>query len=267
MYFQAYEREIRAREGTGIRKDLDRMFNTLRDGAAPAAGIKVAHVAPRIAAGVAKKKKAIAPVTAHAIKFKATGPIKRPEAANKSMLKRRQLRNKKVTKRYVHKKLLRENVISQHFILDELKWSPWKLYSDYSDGSSSKNHKLFDYKKSQAAIYEIAVRTGHRCKNNVVMFRTTNGIPSGVNWDTYIMRGKHVQEQMKCVLTQWCSVVVRRAFVPRVFKYGGSSYKGHRQVATLLRQKYHYAWMKSGRRGDQGREIVRQGKVLSKVIH
>ena len=225
------------------------------------AKLDVQSLAVDAAASVTKKKRETEAMglrkSWHAVKFRMDKPIKRPEA------KRAAARSKfSITKKvkYIRKKFLRENVNDRYFIMNNLKWTPWKLYSD---SVSRKYTKVFK-NEGTAAIYEVAVQPEGRSRRVIVMFWTTGGTPSGYRWDSFITRGKAIREQLNSVLLQGCKVVVRRANIPKVYTYGGLSYKGDQKVATLLKNTYHYAWMKT--KGVNGRDIVRRGKTLSKVL-
>jgi hypothetical protein len=274
---QAYEKEVRAREGVALRHELEDMFQRLRDDDAP---LPLAPAQdddddepPRPARDAAPKKKQ--PPKRPAPKAAVPSPKKPKKVAEKLTPAKRRRRQ------------LRENVQNSHFALNTLSWSPWRraMTLDEPPASSGnewaprrgdepgcRNVGLFaDKSRSKAAVYELAVQTGARRKLHVVFFACASSIPAGVRWDKHLIRHLHIHKMISKILEQkmdGCQIVIwaRRAFLPkRGVVVDGQRIVGATATTNMLKACYDYAWRRCADRKRKVRTVVKDGCTISEM--
>ncbi|ELU10024.1 hypothetical protein CAPTEDRAFT_193317 [Capitella teleta] len=281
-FFDAYEQEVRAREGNGMRHELEDMFHRLRDEDRPAKrpaqgdaspakrACKAAKAEPKPKRAKPKAKRAEPKAKRTEAKAKRTEP-----KAKRTEPKPKVLKNKKPT---------RESVQQSHFVLNTLRWSPWRKAMSLvapDDGAQwmprrgaepgFRNASLFtDSKRSKPAVYEFAVQTGAHRKLHVVFFRCSRAIPTGCRWDRHLLRGAGIQAMISKVLKQRAAgnhviLMARRAFLPESgVEVAGKQHMGSRGVAALLKTRYDYAWRPcSDRRQEITRPVQRNQCFIS----
>ncbi|ELU17322.1 hypothetical protein CAPTEDRAFT_219551 [Capitella teleta] len=281
-FFEAYEQEVRAREGAVMRNGLEDMFQRLRsEEDEPAAELPSAAAKPnrKPARKVVPAKQAVRPKTAKAKQAIQPKPlfekpkVRHPKSKNKTAKAKREPRQ------------ARETVQQSHFVLNSLKWSPWQKAMSLTpcDGTQWRPRRagapgfrsayLFtDSKRSKPAVYEFAVQTGARRKMHVVFFRCTKGIPTYCHWDRHLLQwiGHYNMRDLLTRLLQQkvagCKVLlmVRRAILPRNgVRVGSKTCSDYRAVTRMLKARYDYAW-----RLDKGpvreNSVVRYGRYLEK---
>ncbi|XP_071118668.1 uncharacterized protein [Haliotis cracherodii] len=254
--FDVYEKEVRTRCGEGaLSKDMEGMFTSLRDGVASLSSPK------KTTTGCSKKdvkiptlKKTISITAVRKAKPKST---RRP--GTKSL--------KKPTK-FVTPLLRREEVFENNFSLRNMDWSPWvKVISpdvplkqdaqwEKRRGANPGFRKktIFKSENNKPALYEIGVqsiRYGRRC---VVFSKFCHYIPDNVKWETRLLGNKLVRAQVNNVVSQDCSVYMRRVVYRRALY--------HVKTASMLKS-YDYAWRRLRRSRSTARHVFKQGSTIS----
>ncbi|XP_046566865.1 uncharacterized protein LOC124275379 [Haliotis rubra] len=249
-----YEKEVRARRVDGaLSEDMEGMFTSLRDG-------KVSPP-PRkktITIGAAKKKD----LSASTLKKTAT---------NKRVLKAKpkSIRTKSVKKRakIVAPVLRREEVFDNNFSLRNLDWSHWikvispniplKLGVQWEKrrctNSGFRKKTVFKLSNNKPALYEVGVQKTPYGRKFVVFSKFCRHIPDNVNWETRLFGNKNVKVQVNNVLSQNCSVYVRRVVYRRA--------SSHLKTVALLKS-YDYAWRRPRSRSC-ARNVYKQTCTIS----
>ncbi|XP_046566709.1 uncharacterized protein LOC124275271 [Haliotis rubra] len=143
--------------------------------------------------------------------------------------------------KFVTPLLRREEVFENNFSLRDMDWSHWvKVISpdlplkqnaqwEKRRGANPgfKRRTVFKFKNNKPAFYEISVQTikyGRRC---VVFSMFGHHIPNNVNWETQLLGNKLVRAQVNNVVSQNCSVFVRRVVYRRA--------SAHVQAAAMMK--------------------------------
>ena len=262
---QAYEREVRWREGPAIRKELDVMFDTLRDGRpVPAPGpsvsaVKVAGAKP--AAAVKRRpRKAAKPkasndkeATPACSKEKVkqalahrSGSADKRAREQKVVLQRRQdvTRRKKLAdkaKRAKPGKQARMTTTQKAFDCRMgLRWSSWQKVLEKD--ASSHTYSPFKRERDVPAVYEIAVQPAKGAKKQIVYCCCSEGLPVGRTLRSYLLGSDKLQAQTNNVLAQGCCVFVRRCQVRRPIRCCMQKVKTAGELKRLILKHYEYAW-------------------------
>ncbi|XP_071118680.1 uncharacterized protein [Haliotis cracherodii] len=252
-----YEKEVRARCADGaLSKDMEGMFTSLRDGI-------FSPPQPKTAITISAAKKDVK--VPNLKKITSILRVRKPKP--KSIRKQRKKSFKKSTK-FVTPLLRREEVFENNFSLRNMDWSPWvKVISpdvplkqdaqwEKRRGANPGFRKktIFKSENNKPALYEIGVqsiRYGRRC---VVFSKFSHYIPDNVNWETRLLGNKIVRAQVNNVVSQDCSVYVRRVV------YRRASY--HAKTASMIKS-YDYAWRRLRRSRSTSRHVFKQGTTIS----
>ncbi|XP_046566866.1 uncharacterized protein LOC124275380 [Haliotis rubra] len=254
---EAYEKEVRSRRGDGsLSKDVEGMFTALRDGAA------AVPVSTKVTNTRGKKAEAdpVLPKPASKIKTGKSKPTSNRKPKPKSI--------KKPSKKPL---LMREEIPEDNFALKDMDWSPWvkgisprrpqpqdadrweKRWGDMKTGFRTK--KIFSSKNNKPALYEIGVQVNRNGRRFVVLNTLCRHIPDGVHWETRLFGNKIVKAQVNKVVSQGCSVFVRRATFKTV--------KSHDKTVQSALLTYDYAWRRLRNIRTRARYVVKQGCTIS----
>ena len=159
-------------------------------------------------------------------------------------------------------KVNRECVPGTKFLLNEMRWSEWKLAmcprcpddrEVWQDRRGSRpgvrNVALFSRSADKAAIYGFALRRVDSRKKYVMYSKVSNGF-EGKMWDTALLGKDRVQEEIDNILDAGCELYVRRAVIDRAIKVGEKTLRKARDFSTILRLSYDYAWRFTKRGGE-----------------
>ncbi|XP_067678307.1 uncharacterized protein [Haliotis asinina] len=258
-----YEKEVRARCGDGtLSKDMEGMFTSLRDGiVSPVPTTTTTTTTTTTVTSDAPKKS----VKASTVK-KPTSMQKVRKPKPRSIREPTKQSLKKPTK-FVKPHLRREEVFENNFSLRDMDWSLWvKVISpvvplkqeaqwEKRRGANPgfKRRTVFKSQNNKPALYEVSVQTtkfGRRC---VVFSKFCHHIPNNVNWETRLLGNKLVRAQVNNVVSQNCSVFVRRVVYRRA--------SGHVKTAAMMKS-YDYAWRRLRSR-TTARYVYKQGSTIS----
>ncbi|XP_067678222.1 uncharacterized protein [Haliotis asinina] len=254
-----YEKEVRARCGDGtLSKDMEGMFTSLRDGIVSpvpttTTTTTVTSDAPKKSVKASTVKK---PTSMQKVRKPKPRSIREP---NKQTLK-------KPTK-FGKPLLRREEVFENNFSLRDMDWSLWvRVISPFvplkqeaqwekrrGANPGFKRRTVFKSQNNKPALYEVSVQTtkfGRRC---VVFSKFCHHIPDNVNWETRLLGNKLVRAQVNNVVSQNCSVFVRRVVYRRA--------SGHTKAAAMMKP-YDYAWGRLRSRST-ARYVYKQGSTIS----
>ncbi|XP_046566858.1 uncharacterized protein LOC124275375 isoform X3 [Haliotis rubra] len=266
-----YEKEVRARGGDGtLSKDMEGMFTSLRDGIVP----PVSSTTTTITSGATKKgvKASTLMKTISMPRVRKPKPrsIKRPTTTSlkvqSSPLSLKMHGNQKPTK-FAAPLLRREEVFENNFSLRDMDWSSWiKVISpdvplkqeaqwEKRRGANPgfRKRTVFKSKNNKPAVYEFSVQTikyGRRC---VVFSMFCHHIPDNVNWETRLLGNKIIRAQVNNIVSQNCSVFVRRVVYRMV--------SGHVKSVALMKS-YDYSWRRLRSRST-ARHVYKQGSTIS----
>ncbi|XP_067678221.1 uncharacterized protein [Haliotis asinina] len=253
--FDVYEKEVRGRcAGGPLSKDMEKMFTSLRDGVTSVPSPK------KTTTGGSKKDVKI-PTLKKTTSF--TGMRK----AKPKSIRRPGTKSLKKPTNFVTPLLRREEVFENNFSLRDMDWSPWvKVISpvvplkqeaqwEKRRGANPgfRRRTVFKSQNNKPALYEISVQTtrfGRRC---VVFSKFCHHIPDNVNWETRLLGNKLVRAQVNNVVSQNCSVFVRRVVYRRP--------SGHVKTAAMMKS-YDYAWRRLRSRST-ARYVYKQGSTIS----
>ncbi|XP_067679209.1 uncharacterized protein [Haliotis asinina] len=249
-----YEKEVRARRGDGALSDnMEGMFTSLRD-------VKVSPP-PRkrtITIGAAKIKDL-------------KSPTLKKTTTNKKVLKAKpkSVRTKSVKKptKVVAPLLRREEVSENTFSLRNMDWSHWikvispdlplKLGVQWEKRRGAnpgfRKKTVFKVSNNKPALYEVGVQKTPYGRKFVVFSKFCRHIPDNVKWETRLFGNKNVKAQVNNVVSQNCSVYVRRV----VYRRRSS----HLKTLALLKS-YDYAWRHSRSRSC-ARHVSKQTCTIS----
>ena len=278
-FFEAYEKEVREREGAGIRWELERMFKTLGGDATDggAAGATTSAISAPIATvlPVAPRKR---PLTATARAkaggtpakrklFTAAAPLKAGKIAKKSPAKtvaKNAARKLAATaapstsgkKLAVTRRALRENVSDRQF-LRQLNWSRWQeAFRDTlpTRGQQAWRSRRGDHEgyracaifpdTSQAGMYELSVQTADANNKVAVWCGFTSGF-EGQNWDSHFLRNKNIQQNIDNILQRGGKLFARRVTQirwPVTCTNTGVVCSSLDELRKLVRDTHDYAW-------------------------
>ncbi|XP_067677468.1 uncharacterized protein [Haliotis asinina] len=275
-----YEKEVRARCGDGtLSKDMEGMFTSLRDGidspVPTTPTTTTTTTTTTITSGAVKKDiktSTLKKVTSmQRVRTPKPRSIKRPTTKSlkiqSSLLSVKTHGNQKAAK-FVTLLLRREEVFENNFSLRDMDWSPWvKVISpdvplkqdaqwEKRRGANPgfRRRTVFKSQNNKPALYEISVQTtrfGRRC---VVFSKFCHHIPDNVNWETRLLGNKLVRAQVNNVVSQNCSVFVRRVVYRRA--------SGHAKTAAMMKS-YDYAWRCLRRLRSTARYVYKQGSTIS----
>ncbi|XP_046366089.2 uncharacterized protein LOC124141935 [Haliotis rufescens] len=252
-----YEKEVRARCSNGaISKDMEGMFTSLRDGI-----VSPSPPTTTITIGAAKKD-----VKGPKLKKPPASTQRVRKAKPKSTRKPRKKSVKKPTK-FVTPLLRREEVFENNFSLRNMDWSPWVkvISSDVplkhdaqwekrrSANPGFRKKTIFKSENNKPALYEIGVQTTRYGRKFVVFSKFCRHIPHNVNWETRLLGNKIVRAQVNNVVSQDCSVHVRRVVYRRA--------SSHVKTAALIKS-YDFAWMRLRSRSG-ARHVNKQTCTIS----
>ncbi|XP_046566853.1 uncharacterized protein LOC124275374 [Haliotis rubra] len=270
-----YEKEVRARGGDGtLSKDMEGMFTSLRDGIVPPVPSTTSTTTTTKTSGAAKKgvKASTLKKTTFMQTVRKPKPrsIKRPRTTSlkvqSSPISLKMHGNQKPT-RFAAPLLRREEVFENNFSLRDMDWSPWvKVISpdvplkqeaqwEKRRGANPgfRKRTVFKSQNNKPALYEFSVQTikyGRRC---VVFSKFCHHIPDNVNWETRLFGNKLVRAQVNNVVSQKCSIFVRRVVYRRA--------SGHVKTVAMMKS-YDYAWRRLRSRST-ARHVYKQGSTIS----
>ena len=158
-----------------------------------------------------------------------------------------------------------------------MRWSPWliAMATKPLDGEEDKwiprrngecgyrKFTLFGNDTRHPAIYEFAVQPVDNAKKYIVYQRITNGFTENLHWDTYLLRHQNVIAQLNDVISNGCTVHVRRAIVEEQFTIGKWKIENTSDLRKYLTCKYDYAWNKFMYGKRRHRKITKRGHVIS----
>ena len=158
-------------------------------------------------------------------------------------------------------------------LLSRSDWSPWFLAMKGAADISTGDPKLtaFAADKHKPAMYELSVQTRDAdagvkkpVKNHVVFCKITRGVPYGRSWSHYVFEGKDLQDHLANVLSQNCTVHIRRALLPKTFHTtAGKMIRTVNGIRNEVKSHMSYAWLSKDRQTKCCRMIKRDGKTIS----
>ncbi len=167
--------------------------------------------------------------------------------------------------------LRREEVPEKNFMLSDKDWSPWvrvicpdipanqdaALWEKRrGDGNGYRIKTMFTSKNNKPALYELSVQNNSRYGRKFVVFQKfCRHIPESVSWERRLLGKTSVRAQVNQVVSQGCSVFVRRV----VYRTAASHVKA--SIPSL--KSYDYAWRCVRMTRPHGRMVVKQGKTIS----
>ncbi|XP_071118228.1 uncharacterized protein [Haliotis cracherodii] len=254
---EAYEKEVRARRADGsLSKDVEGMFTALRD------GTTVTSTSKKVTNSRGKKVD-IVPVLSKPAR-KITTRKSKPTPIRKPKPKKIKTPSKKPL-------LNREEIPEDNFVLKDMDWSPWikvisprlpakpdadrweKRWGDVKTGFRTK--KIFNSMKSKPALYEIGVQVSRNGRRFVVLNTLCRHLPDNANWETRLLGHRIVKAQVNKVVSQGCSVFVRRTEYKTV--------KSHEKNVQSALLTYDYAWRRLRNTRTRARHLVKQGCTIS----
>ena len=184
--------------------------------------------------------------------------------ATKAVTKARQAKvskDQEQARSKISAKAPRETVPGTKFILSGMQWSEWKLAmtNDAPDEREIwqqrsrcrpgvRNIALFSRSSDKPAVYEFAVRHENSRKKYVVYSKATNRF-SGL-WDSALLGKDRCQDEIDSVISSGCELYVRRAVIKTGVEVSGKMLKTPRELSSVLRSKYDYAWRFARRSGS-----------------
>ncbi|ESO96324.1 hypothetical protein LOTGIDRAFT_174892 [Lottia gigantea] len=246
--FQVYEKEVRGRceTSTGLNKDLNDLFTTLRNGDVVTT-VDVDTPTTTTTLKTAKKRKADSTTTTPAKKAKTTKTtslikIGKPTLKKVSPTSKRIVKRAKKTTNPKYPLLRREMVPENNFYLNDRNWSPWQkiVAKDVpvSDGTQWQNTGIYHRKKEifhnnpdVPSIYEFAVQTKPKARRYVVYHKMAHRV-SG-KWAQRLFGARNIREQVGKIAHRGYSLFIRRLPI--------SSDSMKRDTISALR-RYDYSW-------------------------
>lgn len=130
-----------------------------------------------------------------------------------------------------------------------------------------RNASLLQKGTSKPSIFEFAVQTGPHRRLHVVYFRCAESIPANCSWERRLLCHKDIRSQLKSVLSQpGCSLFMRQAILPKSVSILGRRCTGPRDITSLLKGRYDYAWRVSKGRTSKARHVVKNGSTISESL-
>jgi hypothetical protein len=284
LILQAYEQEVREREGVALAEGLEEMFQRLKDNTDDDDSIPKPPLVRLPSADLKRPPVELPSKTRRKNqKIQDKAPAKEPPAKKQKVTAKKQTLKKKPKQNKTPAKMLRENVSQAHFVLSGLKWSQWKpaMRANAPAGDGIKwiprrggqigvrNATLFgDDKRSQMALYEFAIQTAPKRKLHVVYFTCTQGFRKRyIRWDRHLFRRGSIPTLITKILQQDDDIVLlaRRAFIPKagIMVDGRQLYRSHSwEFLGHLQRRYDYAW-KRCRSGRSRRDLYKNGFAIS----
>ncbi len=177
------------------------------------------------------------------------------------------------------KRVNREKVNNDKFILNDLKWSSWKPAMVGNNESDEKytwmerrgdhlgvrNIDLFRKTSHRPSVYEFAVQTPGSIELHPVLCRATAGF-TGCHWDTKLLNGLSVECQVDRVLKRGCKLYARRAPFSRPVNLAKKDVSSVEELRSLIHKCYDYAWNEhydTSSRKYFHRNVKRNGVAIS----
>ncbi|XP_067677857.1 uncharacterized protein [Haliotis asinina] len=249
-----YEEEVRARRGeSALSEDMEGMFTSLRDG----------KVSP-------PQRKRTITISASKIQDLKAPTLKKTTTTKKVLkAKHKSIRTKTAQKptKVVAPLLRREEVFENNFSLRNMDWSHWikvispdlplKLGVQWEKRRGAnpgfRKKKVFKIGNNKPALYEVGVQKTPYGRKFVVFSKFCRHIPDNVKWETRLFGNKNVKAQVNNVVSQNCSVYVRRVVYRR---------RSSRLKTLALLKSYDYAWSRPRSRSC-ARHVYKQTCTIS----
>ncbi|KAH3864180.1 uncharacterized protein LOC127870262 [Dreissena polymorpha] len=265
--FHAYEKEVRGRGA--IHKDMDDMFDNLRDKTPVASTALSVAAAPKLTK-ISSKPKAVK-LTKTVKAKKSFSKVRSAKVAKGEKALTKQPLSVALRKYFVANmpRLRRENVPECNFMLKNLRWSSWQhVISPVNKDTISRTRRglgcgyrvprIFGGTTKVPALYEVAVQIKQRSRKYVVFSKFSGrGFSGKVSWEKQLFGKKDLKAQLDNVVQKNCNIFVRRAVVKTT--------KSLDEIEHA-RKRYDYAWQKICNTRNGHRHVIKTNIDISESM-
>ncbi|CAH1795314.1 unnamed protein product, partial [Owenia fusiformis] len=273
-YFEAYEKEVREREGKGMRGELTKMFDALRDpdshDATDEAMTPIIKRKKKSTPKKAPRKFQMSPKVTPKVTVKTattTPKLKVVKMTPKTLrvVKRSPMKlypsSTKIAKIPRHN---RENVAEIHFSSATLAWSPWKPVSNILEFRSIYSMKQ-NQSRSKSFLYELAVQTKPYTRRFPVYIKLATRCLHSTNGALRMyINNDEIREQLENVEKQGCKLFARCLEIKRPVTCYGRKFTNGQDLKKFLVKSYDYAWNLKSMKRSEARNVVQCGVVISR---